>query len=544
MANSKQLRGIRQNVRFQSLTQNVGGLIKNRADRFLPPSAAVTIENMHATSEGSWTARNVGYENMNGTAYQSGATMTGLIWFTDSSLVDHLLATANGKLIEINTSTFAETVKDASAGVSTSSITDMVQYGNKVYMVDGTIATPRTWDGTTAANSGGWPVNALYDTPKLVEVHNGRLAYANFDTYPSHIALSDVTDGETFTIPAVAASDAAVIEVSPGDGQTITGMKSVFVPQTNDTFLVITKQRSTYVMTGQSALPDDPDPFTVILANANYGCVNNQSIVQVGNDILMLGELPGGGFGILSYSTAMQNGTLQPSLIGSDVIRPILSTINRNAVDKSYAVHFPSRREVVFGIPVGASSTVNRWLVYKYSAAQDDTPKWSIRTGIVHPCGLVYKDTIYFGTTNGYLSEWFKTSTANGTGIAFTYEYPYMVIGTEGQYKRVTTAWAHFKTPVNINVSITSEWLGGGNNNIKTVSVPLGSSVTESLYGTAVYGTGYYGEVVERKRQFKVFGNGERLKVKIQGTTTSNGGPEFLGVTAHVEYGGTSHHYN
>ena len=85
MANSKQLRGIRQNVRFQSLTQNVGGLIKNRADRFLPPSAAVTIENMHATSEGSWTARNIGYSNKNETAYQSGATMTGLIWYTDSS---------------------------------------------------------------------------------------------------------------------------------------------------------------------------------------------------------------------------------------------------------------------------------------------------------------------------------------------------------------------------------------------------------------------------------------------------------------------------
>jgi hypothetical protein len=543
-APNKRLRGIRPNVRFRPLTQNVGGAVTNRAERFMTPSQAVSIENMHAESEGSWTARNIGYTNKNSSVYESGATFQGLHWYTLPTGSDMLLGAINSKIISINPSSYAATVVDSTTGFTTSSEVDFQTYGSSVYYCDGTAATPRKYNGTVSAASSGWPAFSTFTTPKYVEEHNGRLVYANLSGNPAQLVMSAEGNGEDFTSTPSVATDPVSIQIGPGDGQAITGMRSVFIPQTNDTFLAVSKERSLYVITGYSALASDSDYFTVVKVNGTYGAVNNKSMVQVGNDLLMLGELPGGGFGIISYTTSLQSGTLQPSILGSDQIKTILNSINRSAAAKTYAVHFPSRREVVFGVPLGASTSVNYWVVYKYPGAQDETPKWSVRTAIIHPCGLVFQDKILFGTSTGYLSQWFASSTYNGTGINYVYEYPYTSFEAEGQHKRIPTAFAHFKTSVNQTVSIQSSWLGGGNNDDKTVSLSLSATSGDSTYGTAVYGSGVYAGSVEKKRQFKVYGNGERVKFKLTGTTTTSGGPEFLGLTTFVEYGGPSHHFN
>lgn len=540
---SKRLRGIRQNVRYRPLTQNVTGMVTNRAERFMPASAAVNVENMHAESEGSWTANQIGYTNLN-TQYESGADFQGLHWYTRPNGTDYLVGAINAKLIEINTSDWTKTNIDTSTGFSTDTNVDFQTYDGYLYSCDGDAATPRRWDGTTATASGGWPAMTTYSNPRYVEEHNGRLVYCRLgDAAPSHVVFSSIGDGEDFPASPSTADDGIALEVGTGDGQQITGMKSVFIPQSNDAYLAVAKERSLYVITGYSALAADADYFQVIRVNNTYGAVNNKSMVQVGNDLLMLGELPGGGFGFISYTTALQNGTLQPSLIGSDYIKPVLARLNRSARDMSYAVHFPSRREVVWGVPLDDSTTVNYWIVYKYPAAQDELPKWSVRTQITHAAGLVYQGQILFGSIDGYLSRWFTTSTYNGTSISWRYEMPYTDFGIEGQYKRIPTAIAHFKSSVNAQATIEPKWLGGGNANQRQAQVNLGDNIGSALYGTAIYGTDRYTGQVEIKRAFKVYGNGERLKYTLSGNTGTSGGPEFLGITQQVEYGGTSHHY-
>lgn len=542
-ASSRAIRGIRSNVRYRKQTQNIGGVRQNRAERYMNASEAVSIINMHSESEGSWTAHNVGYTHLNETAYQSGADFQGLHWFTEPDGTDHLLGAINGKFTKYNESTFAETELNASAVFSTSTLVDFQTFQGLAFACDGS-ANPRTYDGSTEGAAGGWPVATTYNNPKYMEAHNGRLAFGNIQNNPSLVIFSDVGDGETFTTGASTAADYAAIQVNAGDGQVITGLKSVYVPQTNDTYLLVAKERSLYAITGRSAVASDSDVFTVVQVNGTFGCVNNQSMVQVGNDVMMLGELPGGGYGIFSYTTALQNGTLQPILVGSDKITETLKGISRSAVDKCYGVHLPQRREVVFGIPTNGSSTVNRWVVYKYPASNDETPKWSIRTEVIHPVGMVFKDKIYFGSDDGYLSQWFTSPTYNGSPINWEYESPYIDLGNEGQFKRVPTVFGHFKSSINSIVTLASTWLGGGNNNSRGVSKPLSPQDGAAVYNVARYGQARYGSQVERKVPFKTYGNGERVKYTVRGNTTPNGGPEFLGLTYFIEYGGTSHTYN
>lgn len=542
-ASSQRLRGIRQNVRYRALTQNIGGMRENRAERYMSASEAVSIINMHSESEGSWTAHNIGYTNQNETAYQSGADFQGLHWFTEPDGTDHLVGAINGKFTSYNESTFAETELNASAVFSTSTLVDFQTFQGLVFACDGS-ANPRTYDGTTEGAAGGWPVDTSYNDPKYMEAHNGRLAFGNIENNPSLVIFSDVGDGETFTTGGSSASDYAAIQVDDGNGQAITGLKSVYIPQTNDTYLLVAKERSLYAITGRSAVASDADVFTVVKVNGSFGCVNNKCMVQVGNDVLMLGELPGGEYGIFSYTTALQNGTLQPTLVGSEKISETLKGISRSAIGNCYAVHLPARREVVFGIPTGGSTTVNKWIIYKYPGSNDETPKWSIRTGITHSCGLVYKDKMYFGTNDGYLSQWFTSPTYDGSPINWEYESPYMALGNEGQFKRIPTVFGHFKSSINSMVTLASSWLGGGNNNGRGVSKPLSSQDGAAVYNVAVYGQARYGSQVERKVVFKTYGNGERVKFTVRGNTTINGGPEFLGLTYFVEYGGTSHTHN
>lgn len=540
---SRRLRGIRPNIRFRGLVRNISGVREDRAERYMSPDEAVEIINMHSEAEGSWTAHNVGYENQNATAYQSGSSFQGLHWYTEPDGTDHLVGAINGKFTEYNESSYAETELNASAVFATDSLVDFQTFQGLVFACDGS-ANPRTYDGTSESAAGGWPVDSSYNNPKYLEVHNGRLAFANLQNNTSLVVFSDIGDGESFTTGGGAASNYAAIQIDNGNGQAITGLKSVYIPQTNDTYLLVAKERSLYAITGRSAVVSDADAFAVIKVNDTYGCVNNQSMVQVGNDVIMLGELPGGGFGFISYSTALQNGTLQPVLLGSDRISKTLGGISRSALSKCYGVHLPARREVIFGIPTGGSSTVNKWVVYKYPSAQDEVAKWSVRTGITHPAGLVYKNKVYFGTTNGYLSDWFTSSTYDGTTINWEYEYPYVDLGGEGQHKRIPTVFGHFKASINTSATLSSKWLGGGNNNSRGVSKNLSAQSSAAVYNTAIYGTDRYGAQVERKVPFKTYGNGERVKFTVRGNTTTAGGPEFLGLTYFIEFGGTSHAYN
>lgn len=553
---SKSSRGIRPNFKQFNLKRNVSGMAQNKAETFLRPDQAVDIVNMHATEEGSWSADKAGYTviNSGGTAYESGAVVDGLYWYTDSSSTDHLIMAINGKLKEINTTTGSATDIDASAGFTAGNQVDFLAISGFLFSVDGSISAPRKWNGTTASAASAWPLNDganTYSKPKFVEEHNDRAAFSNFQggsgaasKYPSHVALMNYNAPDTFTYPAIAANQGYIVGVNAGDGQEITGMRSMHIPETNDTQLVVFKSRSTYTITGASALLSDPDQLGYFKMNGGYGAINNRCIIEVGKDILALNEI-----GITSYSATTASGTIQPLAITSDLVKGVIGRLNRSAKAKCWGIHLADRREVWFFLPTGANTQCNEAIIYKYPSPGDQTelPKWSRRTDagnkfkVAH--GVILEDTFYIGTYGGKVGTMFTASTYDGTGIPWSYEYPYWDGGNELQNKRLANGVAHFKIRSQQSITMATKWKGGGSNEAFSQTLALQSSVSGAKFGTAVFGMAKFGTTEELKVDYKAPGDGLRLKHKLSGTTNSSG-PEFLGITPELELGNISKNWN
>lgn len=550
---SKASRGIRPNVKPLKFKSNVSGMAQNKAEAFLTPDKAVDIINMHATEEGSWSADSAGYTVINdgGTAYESGAAVDGLAWFTDSTGADHLFCAINTKLKEIDITDGSISDIDASAGFTLGAQVDFVALNDVLFTVDGGNAKPRKWDGTSASDSAGWPISDgvnTYTTPKYAEIHQNRLVYLNFQggtdssgatTWPAHFAISDLDDGETFTFNLAPPTGGYINQVQSGssDGLEIVGARSIHIPASNESQLVIFKARGTYTLTGSSASLSDADVFKVVKMNGNYGAINNRSIVQVGNDLLALNE-----FGVTSYSSTTQSGTIQPSAVNSDLVKDVVGRLNRSQKNKCWGIHLPSRREVWFFLPTGSSTNCNEAIIYKYPSPgdQNEIPKWSRRVdaGSKFLCthGVLMQDAFYIGRHNGFVGEMFAASKYDTVAIPWAYEYPLADLGNEKQNKRVVEGNAHFKVRTAQVATVQTTWLGGGNNDSLSQPIAIETNVEGAIYGTGVYGTAYYGQSDELKIPFDVPGDGQRIKVRLSGNTTATG-PEFLGVTLMTEYG-------
>lgn len=552
---SKRQRGIRSNVKPYILKRNLSGMDQSRSDFILRPDQAVSIENMHAVKEGEWSADRAGYSIVNDgdAAYESGSDIDGVYWFVDSSGDDHLFIACNTKLLEVDTTTGTASTIDGSASYTAGGQVDFQTIGNVLFTCDGSIATPRKWDGSTAADASGWPIDDgtnTYSKPKFLETHQGRLVALNFQggtggasKWESHIGISDQGDAESFTLPATAADEAYVAEVGPGDGQTITGARSIPIPASNNDALVIYKERSTYMMTGSSGLLSDADVFRIVRINGNYGAFNNNCIVEVGNDLLALNR-----DGVNSFSTSNDSGTIQPLNINSDSVRDVIASISDGYEDQCWGVHLPFRREVWWAVPTNGSVQNDKVIVYKYPTPGDpqSLPKWSIRTaaGVFFPkAAEIFKRDFYAGLYSGILGLMFDASTYGGTAIPYRYEYPYVDFGNEKQMKRVVGADAHFKIRGDLSATLSTRWKGGGNNDSFSNALTLSTELGGAVYGTAEYGTDYYGEQEEMKVVFKVPGNGQRVKFTLEGNTGDTG-PIFLGLTPVVEFGNISQQFN
>ena len=115
--------------------------------------------------------------------------------------------------------------------------------------------------------------------------------------------------------------------MSPGDGERITAIKTLYLPLENEEVLVIFKERSTYMLTG-----NDADTFTLQKVSGEFGAVSHQSVVQAGSELLFLSRE-----GITSLSTATVQGNLTTGFI-SDRIRPAIDGLNRQATRYNWAL--------------------------------------------------------------------------------------------------------------------------------------------------------------------------------------------------------------
>lgn len=132
--------------------------------------------------------------------------------------------------------------------------------------------TTQKWTGVgaTAALLGTPPSNA-----KFIEIHKGRVWIANTSAGKSRLHFSALNNAEDWTT----ANDAGFIDISPDDGDQITGLASV------GTLLIVFKKLSTHAIYGFK-----PENFTVRRLSSSVGCRYHRSIVKADAFALFLSD--------------------------------------------------------------------------------------------------------------------------------------------------------------------------------------------------------------------------------------------------------------
>lgn len=524
---------------------NLKGIDQNTGPMSIQPNVASIITNMNVDLIGQWSTFNQGFSNFS-TALGAPSRVDGMYWFADQTGTDHLLAASNGNLYALNVSNGA-TLSTPFTGLTGSNPLTFETFLGSMFLASSTI-NPYLWTGTGPMTaSGGWPIvngSQTYANPKIVCKYSNRLAYANMSgssPFPSHIAISDYTSPQTFTIGTTLDTNGAIIQVAPGDGQTITAMHNYSIPNSNEETLLIFKERSIYTMTG-----DTQSAFQLNLLNNNFGALGQNAVVQVGSDVIFMDIN-----NIYSLTTATTNGTLQPRAISSQQVIDTLGTLNISAKSKVWTIHHPQRKEVWFAIPTGSNTECDTIIVYRYDTDSqgNSLQAWSIRTGTYQTCATFLEKAFYTGDNLGYVNAWFNSTSYNGIGVPWEYQYPFYNFGTQNQNKRVLECYLWFLLYDTEEITISTQWRNGGNNTQRTVNVS--ASITDglgSIYGTtappaAIYGTSIYGGgSLLRKVKIPVYGNGEQLQFDISGTTGTTG-PIFLGISGLVEFMGYSRTY-
>lgn len=545
MFGSKLSRGIRPNIKTPRLKTNDSGIVQNKPETSLDDSMAVLIENMHHT-DGDWSADNAGYVvlNENKTPYEGGASIDGMIGYNDNLGTDRLYFAANGKLKEADLVIGDSVDIDGTAGYMPGVPVEMSIYQTGatpfLYSVDGTINTPRKWDGVTAGNAGGWPVSDGvndFSKPKLIGTYQKRLVTGNFPGFPSHLIMSDYESPDSYTVPAVVGTDAYITQIGNEAGQELRAIRSLPIPRSNQEMLVCCKDNAVYLLTGLSSVLEDGEVFNPILISDEFGAFNSRCLLRYGFDVYAFNEN-----GILSYTTASQSGDIQPLGINSDLVKDTIDSLNLSAKDKCWAVHLADRREMWFAMPTGSSVQVDTILVYKYPIPGDpySKPKWSIRTaaGLFKPSyGVKLKRKFYVGFYNGLIGNMFASSQYDTIGIPWKYKYGKLAYGNEKQFKSIPDAEATFRLRSNQTVIIESKWIGGNNNDYFQNFIPVSTTLSGARWGEFNWGESYWGAVEERIVPFRAPGNGKFNQITLSGTTGLTG-PVFGGLTPTVVYGG------
>lgn len=539
-----------QNTKPFAMFLNYEGIDTTKSDFIIQPSSALTILNMHKGSTGSFSAYQQGYTQLTGSLET--AQIDSLLQFTDVNKNKYLLPVTNGKVTQVN-SVSGLRGTDVCTTLVPGNMVSATTLKGSLYFTDNA-TQPQKWNGTgTSSDMGSFPVTngvEVYNFPKMMTNYANRLVSANFNgvsssatpaSFPSHLVISDLLAPDSVTLtPISTVTNGAVIQVAPGDGQDITALKTISLPNDNSSRLLIFKDFSVYLLSG-----DTPETFNIDLVNDSFGCLNPNCVIQVGSDLYFADEN-----GINSLTTAVQSGTLQPKIQNEIKIRDTFQSINLNSKDKAWMTYHKTRNEVWFGIPTGSSTEVDTILVYALPNNDSETPLWSIRKGFPSPprCAIQYGKVFFTGDGAGQVHKWFISSNYNGTPYQYQYLYPYFDFGSIAQNKDITVLNAWFMVVGTETITIKQQWRGGGNSNLKTTVKSVSPKTLQAIYGTvsppaAIYGQSYYGNGVQLVMvQIPTLGNGLQCQLSIEGTSGTTA-PIFLGFNGLVRYGRYSQDY-
>lgn len=503
--------------------QNTGGLNLRHNELTIGEQQAEEILNLHATSNGSWTTQGAGYVRLNTTALASGAAITSMAAFQPLQGAEQLLVAAGDALHVVATGDgSAQTI---ASGLSVGAPVNVIPFQGLLIACNG-VNAPLKWDGSGDATPlEGWPaaiVGIAPGAPAFGEVYANRLVLAGDPENPSMVYISALEDPQTFT-PTEGATSAGALQVSPGDGQRITALKTLYLPLSGQQALVIFKDRSTYLLTG-----DDTDTFALQKLSGEFGAVGPRAVVAVGNELLFMTYE-----GVTSLNTATLQGNITTQFL-SQSIQPQINLLNGNRLKDSVVIHLRQRQEVWWMVPEGGSTRNQRVLVYHYGLGN----VWSRRSGIEAACGVLFNGKFYTGDYHGYVCQQLTGNSYHGAPIEWRYRTPFYSLGSARVRKRIKDIEISLKQISSVTLSISVVWDYRRSARARQYRQrAIAPTEASAVYQTAVYGADEYGVSGASLLRIMPDGSGRSVQLEFSGASASQP-VELQGWTITALYGG------
>jgi hypothetical protein len=493
-----------QHIDFFNLS---GGMDRQKNRLALGSNEADWIENLHWASQQGWSTQNNGYQPMNTTPLNGGATVQAAFAFKDATGVEHTLLQVGDTLYRVD----ALGGKVLSTlGVVGSSPCQAATFGGWCYWVSPS-APPKRWNGQTPSLEAapGWPptiAGLTLGNPSLACTYANRLVLAGDALNPNTVFLSELENADTFT-PNTLANSAGGLLVSPGDGQRITALIPLFVPYTNEQVLLIFKNRSIYALTGTST-----EDFTLELVSNHVGALSSQALLGVGQEVWFLSEE---GINTLGANTDL--GTLALGSLSSK-IKGLTETLNRSQLHRAFALQDVKRQEVWWFVPEGSSNRCNRVWVQNYGGPAH---VWSLRTGIEAACALRLPTGELL--TGGFDGLWYQQRKGQRYGatapVPWVFRTPTYVLGNTQALKRLPFVDVYCRDVGLATFDVKAFW---GQDPTPTVSRPqveLTASQSLQLYGLAQYGASTYASGLSSRLRVYPDGVGTVFQLELSGQT-------------------------
>ena len=485
-----------------------GGMNTKEAPLALRANQQRWIENLHWQQGAGWSTYNIGFQAMNSTPLDNGASIQSITTFQDVSGLDQTLVQAGERLFHVNplTGTIHKTL-----GTTYNSPNTYVTFLGWCFILNPS-ARPKRWNGVsnTFENMVGWPYVAEGETvgnPSIGCVYANRLILAGDATRPNTIYLSALENPEDFT-PSALEDGAGAIQVNPGDGQRITALVPLYVPYSNEHVLLIFKTNSIYALRGF-----DASSFRVELVSNTLGTQSPRSLMPVGQDVWFLSSSGINALGPNTQLGILAVGSISPEMQGR------LAHLNQAQLEKAFALHDPIQKELWWCLPTGSSTVCNEVWVQHYSS----TPyKWSLRTGLSMTCGNTLPlGQLLTGDSSGKWLQQRNGNTYNGSPITWKLSSATYSLGDLSQVSRISKIDVYLANVGVEDLNAEGTWeLGYDGSDALMPSIQLSGGGTD-LYGTGFFNTARFGSQAKGVARVYPEGSGRLFELTLSGELPS-----------------------
>jgi len=474
----------------QDFFNNVGGLNDSFSPIAIEDNEAADLQNVVFTTSGNWKTRE-GFAKLNSSTLGASVVTTGLKYYAQADGDKFLVGVFDDdKIRKMDYSgsgpdgTWDDITGALIFSAGQNNLATFAVGEDELLIEDGISTTaPYKWTGTgNAAALGGSPPSAT-----LVAFHKNMAFAAGSSTARSTLYFSDVGDIDNWTTGL-----SGNVSIETNDGSIIRAIVPGFDA------LYIFKDNSIWRLTG-----DDKDTFQLQRMISNYGVTSPNAVSLSGNDFILTTSqgdvyLYDGAVNLKLISTKVE-GTLDSA--SSSRFQYCSSVV----FDKDYYLSFSNT----------GSSTHDRILLF-------DTfhLAWTKFVGITANAMAVAdngtgEEMIVFGDYSGFVYKYPSGTDDAGTSISTNYTTKYFRFPEASPTKdwKLLRVFANQKGNYNLTVETRKDFEGTGT--IETINLAGDSS----LWGTAIYGTDFYGDQNLITGRIEVNKEGDFFQIEFSNTT-------------------------